>query len=230
MGRCGAGGRRQGARRLLTDDFLGVGPLGFALPKAVWLGRFEQGLTYETFELDEVQTRIHGDAAVVTLRQDQQGSHGGQPIPEAAEPPWPSCATQAGGGSPACTSASSPARQAPRPSPAPAPDRSVTTALGHGGGRLVEPPGARGSSGCDGPLGRPVQLVGTADAMPSSPMSSTSTLTRSRRQRAGGGSCCERATLASARRDPGRQRALLRPRIGAAASGGTGESSKSRVV
>jgi hypothetical protein len=34
---------------LLIDDFFGVGPLGFVLPKEAWLARHRQGLTYETF-------------------------------------------------------------------------------------------------------------------------------------------------------------------------------------
>ena len=68
---------------LLTDDFLGVGPLGFVLPKSIWVHRFDQhGLDYETFDLDEVQTRIHGDAAVVTARQTARGTAGGNPVPE----------------------------------------------------------------------------------------------------------------------------------------------------
>ena len=69
---------------LLTDDFLGVGPLGFTLPKPAWVGRFEQGLAYETFDLDEIQTRLHSGSAVITLRQNHRGSHAGQPIPGAA--------------------------------------------------------------------------------------------------------------------------------------------------
>ena len=69
---------------LLTDDFLGVGPLGFVLPKSIWVQRFDQfGLAYETFELDELQTRVHGDAALVTARQTARGTAGGQPVPEA---------------------------------------------------------------------------------------------------------------------------------------------------
>ncbi len=70
--------------RLLTDDFVGVGPLGFTLPKPAWLARHQPGeLTYETFQLDEVQTRIHGNAAVVTARQNAKGAYHGQPTPEA---------------------------------------------------------------------------------------------------------------------------------------------------
>jgi len=70
--------------QLLTDDFLGVGPLGFVLPKEIWVHRFDQfGLDYETFDLDEVQTRVHGDTAIVTARQTARGTAGGQPVPEA---------------------------------------------------------------------------------------------------------------------------------------------------
>ena len=69
---------------LLTDDFLGVGPLGFVLSKSIWVQRFDQfGLAYETFDLDELQTRVHGDAALVTARQTARGTAGGQPVPEA---------------------------------------------------------------------------------------------------------------------------------------------------
>ena len=39
---------------LLTDDFTGVGPLGFVLPKAAWLARHQQGtLSYQAFRFDE---------------------------------------------------------------------------------------------------------------------------------------------------------------------------------
>ncbi len=67
---------------LLTDDFVGVGPLGFTLPKPAWLGRHASGdLTYETFELDELQTRVHGDTAVITARNEAQGAFMGQATP-----------------------------------------------------------------------------------------------------------------------------------------------------
>ena len=69
---------------LLTGDFLGVGPLGFVLPKQAWLARRDQGLAYDSFELDEIHARHHGDAVVVTLLQRARGNHQGQPIPEAA--------------------------------------------------------------------------------------------------------------------------------------------------
>lgn len=67
---------------LLTDDFVGVGPLGFTLPKPAWLGRHQSGeLTYQSFDLDERQTRVHGDAAVVTALNDADGAYNGNPTP-----------------------------------------------------------------------------------------------------------------------------------------------------
>jgi ketosteroid isomerase-like protein len=61
-----------------------VGPLGFTLPKAAWLARHEDGdLTYDSYDLDEVQMRVHGNAAVVTARQVARGSYRGNPTPEA---------------------------------------------------------------------------------------------------------------------------------------------------
>jgi ketosteroid isomerase-like protein len=66
---------------LLTDDFLGVGPLGFVLPKQAWLARFAGGLSYDHFALEEVQSRLHGDTAVVTARQVGRGAIENSPLP-----------------------------------------------------------------------------------------------------------------------------------------------------
>ena len=71
--------------RLLTDDFVGVGPLGFVLTKPAWLARYRSGsLRHTRFDLDATLTREHGDSAVVTSRQNQEGTAQGHPIPEAA--------------------------------------------------------------------------------------------------------------------------------------------------
>jgi ketosteroid isomerase-like protein len=67
--------------RLLADDFLGVGPLGFVLPKGAWLARFAGGLAYESLELQEIQSRLHRDAAVITARQVGPGTLQGSPLP-----------------------------------------------------------------------------------------------------------------------------------------------------
>jgi ketosteroid isomerase-like protein len=70
--------------QLLADDFVGVGPLGFTLPKQAWLDRHRSGdMRYETYGLDEVDTRARdGSVAVVTARQRARGSYRGQPTPE----------------------------------------------------------------------------------------------------------------------------------------------------
>jgi ketosteroid isomerase-like protein len=79
------GGDTAALETLLTDDFYGVGPLGFVLPRTAWLARHLQGdLHYATFDLDEVRNRLVGDAAVVTARATTHGTYQGHPIPEAA--------------------------------------------------------------------------------------------------------------------------------------------------
>jgi ketosteroid isomerase-like protein len=64
----------------LTDDFVGVGPLGFMLNKEQWLGRFAGGLSYESFALEDLEVRLYGDAAVATCRQVQAGEFQGNDI------------------------------------------------------------------------------------------------------------------------------------------------------
>jgi ketosteroid isomerase-like protein len=61
-------------RETLAGDFIGVGPRGFTLTKDQWLSRHETGsLRYETFERDEVQVRLFGDAAITVCRQSARG-------------------------------------------------------------------------------------------------------------------------------------------------------------
>src|SRR5829696_5292093 len=56
--------------RILADDFIAVGPRGFMLSREQWLSRHDSGsLTYGAFEWDEVEVRVHGDAAVMICRQ-----------------------------------------------------------------------------------------------------------------------------------------------------------------
>jgi ketosteroid isomerase-like protein len=70
---------------LLTDDFVGIGPLGFMLPKAAWLNRqTDGGLHYDHLSLDEIETRHYEHCAVTTARWNAQGKAQGRPIPEAA--------------------------------------------------------------------------------------------------------------------------------------------------
>jgi Domain of unknown function (DUF4440) len=64
----------------MTEDFVGVGPLGFMLTKDQWLGRFAGGLSYESFALEEVEVRLHGETAVLTGRQKQAGGFQGNDV------------------------------------------------------------------------------------------------------------------------------------------------------
>ncbi len=62
--------------RTLTDDFIGIGPLGFMLTKQEWLARHTSGdLQYESFNLNEVKVRVYNDAAILTGRQVQNGAY-----------------------------------------------------------------------------------------------------------------------------------------------------------
>ena len=68
--------------RRLSDDFIGIGPLGFMLTKQEWLARHQSGdLKYESLILDEVKVRVYSNAAVLTGRQDQQAAYRGNSIP-----------------------------------------------------------------------------------------------------------------------------------------------------
>lgn len=68
--------------RVLADDFVGIGPLGFMLTKQEWLARHQSGdLKYASFTVDEVAVRVYGEAALVTCRQRQQATYRGTPVP-----------------------------------------------------------------------------------------------------------------------------------------------------
>ena len=68
--------------RILTDDYIGIGPFGFMLTKQEWLVRHQAGdLKYESFSLDEVKVRVYNnDAAILTGRQVQNGAYRGNSI------------------------------------------------------------------------------------------------------------------------------------------------------
>jgi ketosteroid isomerase-like protein len=66
----------------LSDDFIGIGPLGFMLTKQEWIARHQSGdLKYQSFSLDEVKVRVFSDAAILTGRQVQEAAYRGNPIP-----------------------------------------------------------------------------------------------------------------------------------------------------
>lgn len=58
--------------RLLTPDFVGIGPVGFALDAQQWAGRHRGDLTNHEFEIEEPEVRVHGDAAIVNGVQRQR--------------------------------------------------------------------------------------------------------------------------------------------------------------
>ena len=67
--------------RTLTDDFIGIGPLGFMLTKLEWLARHRsRDLQYETLTFDEVKARVYHETAILTGRQVQQGAFRGNSI------------------------------------------------------------------------------------------------------------------------------------------------------
>lgn len=67
--------------KTLTDDFIGIGPLGFMLSKQEWIERLQSGdLKYQSLTLDEVRVRVYNDAAILTGRQVQNATYRGNPI------------------------------------------------------------------------------------------------------------------------------------------------------
>jgi ketosteroid isomerase-like protein len=67
--------------KLLADDFVGVGPLGFLLGKPEWLARHQSGdMKYTAHALGEVQVRTYGEAAIVIGRLAQQATYQGNPM------------------------------------------------------------------------------------------------------------------------------------------------------
>jgi ketosteroid isomerase-like protein len=64
--------------RLLTDDFVLVGPLGFMLDKQQYLGsRLSGDLRHESFAWEDLSVRVYGDAAVVVGSQTQRSTYQG---------------------------------------------------------------------------------------------------------------------------------------------------------
>lgn len=67
---------------VLTEDFLGIGPVGFQLQKDAWVQRLTDGqLHYEELSLDEISIREYSDSAIVAARLNARGSARGNPLP-----------------------------------------------------------------------------------------------------------------------------------------------------
>jgi hypothetical protein len=71
--------------RVLTADFVGIGPRGFVLNKEAWLGRHRSGdLKYESIERDEMALRTYTDAAILTTLEIGRTIYKGQELPVGA--------------------------------------------------------------------------------------------------------------------------------------------------
>jgi hypothetical protein len=66
---------------LLTEEFADIGPMGFLLPKAEWLARHQQGLSYESFGLGVTTARADGDATTISVGPHPTGYRLLQPHP-----------------------------------------------------------------------------------------------------------------------------------------------------
>ena len=67
--------------KLLTSDFVGVGPLGFLLSKQEWLARHQSGeMQYSVHTLDEFKVRGYDEAAILVGRLTQEASYRGNPV------------------------------------------------------------------------------------------------------------------------------------------------------
>src|SRR5579872_3185641 len=67
--------------RTLSDDFIGIGPLGFMLTKQEWLARHQSGdMKYDVHTLDEVRVRAYTEAAIVIGRLTQKATYRDNPI------------------------------------------------------------------------------------------------------------------------------------------------------
>jgi ketosteroid isomerase-like protein len=67
--------------KCLSDDFIGVGPLGFLLSKQEWLARHQSGdMKYSAHTLDEARVRAYNEAAIVIGRLTQEATYRGNPI------------------------------------------------------------------------------------------------------------------------------------------------------
>jgi ketosteroid isomerase-like protein len=65
---------------LAVDDFRLIGPLGFVLDKAQWLGRYQGGeLVTSSLVWDDVVVREFGDLAIAIGRHTQRATYQGQP-------------------------------------------------------------------------------------------------------------------------------------------------------
>src|SRR6266568_688483 len=62
--------------KCLSDDFVGIGPLGFLLTKQEWLARHQSGdMKYTAHTLDEARVRAYNEATIVIGRLTQEATY-----------------------------------------------------------------------------------------------------------------------------------------------------------
>ena len=67
-------------KQTLTDDFVGVGMLGFLLDKQQWLARHRSGeMRNSVYTLDETQARVYNTSAIVVGRLTQEATYQSHP-------------------------------------------------------------------------------------------------------------------------------------------------------
>lgn len=72
-------GDLEALERLVSDDWIIIGPEGKVIPKAAFVAVIKSGaLTHSAMELDDTRVRVYGDAAVVTGRAITTGAFQGQ--------------------------------------------------------------------------------------------------------------------------------------------------------
>lgn len=63
---------------MLAEDFIGVGPHGFLLPREAWLARHRSGdLRYAALAWGDLTVRAYGDTLVAIGRQEARGTYQG---------------------------------------------------------------------------------------------------------------------------------------------------------
>jgi ketosteroid isomerase-like protein len=67
--------------RVLTADFVGIGPRGFVLNKEAWLGRHRSGdFRYLSLEQREANLRTYADSAILLVTEESRSTYKGQPV------------------------------------------------------------------------------------------------------------------------------------------------------
>jgi hypothetical protein len=66
---------------LFTDDFIGIGPLGFLLTKQEWLDRHKSGdLKYESLALEDTKVRMYDGVAILVGAHEQTAAYKGNSV------------------------------------------------------------------------------------------------------------------------------------------------------